>query len=186
MIKRVFALVGAAVFFSSLCLAQTLAEAAKKEKERREILKGQTSVAVTNADLAQVKKKPAVDTPKGEPPKEGETPPGSAPAAALAPPPALDLKVPTPGVESQAEYDAKKTELQSKLALAKERIDLLNLKIQALWQQYYQFNSMRPKDQIQKEIAETNLKLQAAAAEEKKTQDELAKFMSQAPPTIIK
>jgi hypothetical protein len=45
---------------------------------------------------------------------------------------------------------------------------------------------MRPKDQIQKEIAETNLKLQAAAAEEKKTQDELAKFMSQAPPTIIK
>ncbi|GAF97333.1 unnamed protein product, partial [marine sediment metagenome] len=42
--------------------SQSLVELAKKEKERREKLKGKKTIVVTNYDLKKVKKKPAVST----------------------------------------------------------------------------------------------------------------------------
>ena len=70
---RFLALVGAVLFAASLVAAQSVAEAAKKEKERRENLKGKTTQVVTNADLAKTQKKPAVGTPT---PVVDETQPG--------------------------------------------------------------------------------------------------------------
>jgi hypothetical protein len=48
--------------------AQSLADAARKEKARREALKTKTTVAVTNADLSKVKKKAATTDVKAEGP----------------------------------------------------------------------------------------------------------------------
>lgn len=58
--KKAFSL----IFVSFLCLvflsAQSLVEMANKEKERREQLKGKNVKIITNADLKQMTKKPAV------------------------------------------------------------------------------------------------------------------------------
>ena len=59
-LKRVIAVFSLPLFLSSFLLSQSLVELAKKEKERREKLKGKKTIVVTNYDLKKVKKKPAV------------------------------------------------------------------------------------------------------------------------------
>jgi hypothetical protein len=192
MIKRAFALVAAILFSSTLVLSQNLAEFARKEKERREALKGKAAVVVTNADLAKVKIKPAVAVPASqtEPPvEEGELPEDPEEKAKLTPrePPAGSLARAQNELEAaRRQYETRKTELQEKLAAAREQLGLLNLKMQALWQQYYAFNSMTPKNGIQKEIAETDLKLKTATAEEAKLKGEIERLAAQSPPGVIK
>ncbi len=155
---------------------QSLAEAAKKEKERRENLKGKTSIVVTNADLAGIKRKPAIAS---ESPAESAKPAAAA-AEKLADAgrggtaPAAD-----PQDEARKKFEEKKSDLEARLDKAKELVELLGLKMNALWQQFYSFNTMTPKDQVQKQIRETHLKLQAAQAAEKKIKDELEKLLSQ-------
>jgi len=156
--------------------AQSLTEAAKKEKERREALKGKTGVAVTNADLAGIKRKPAITS---ETPAEGAKPAAapaekSADAAVAGAAPPADLQA-----EARKKFEEKKTDLETRLAKAKEMVELLDLKMNALWQQFYSFNTMTPKDQVQKQISETHLKLQAAQAEQKKIKDELDQVLAQ-------
>src|SRR5512143_3634030 len=46
----------------SFLQSQSLAELAKKEKARRAALKGKTAIVITTADIARVKKRPAVET----------------------------------------------------------------------------------------------------------------------------
>jgi hypothetical protein len=162
--------------------AQSLAEAAQKEKERRESLKGKTSVVVTNADLANVKKKPAVAVTASEVETAGEEKAalteGVETISVEAQPAGKD--VPSPDLQSEAlkKYEEKKAVLEDTWAKAKERVELLNLKMSALSQQFYSFNSMTPKDQIQKAISETFLKLQEAQAGEAKAKEELDKFLA--------
>ncbi|MBP1768488.1 MAG: hypothetical protein H6P98_2603 [Candidatus Aminicenantes bacterium] len=48
--------------FSSLLLSQSVVDAAKKEQERREKLKGKNAKVVTNADLKTIKRGAAVET----------------------------------------------------------------------------------------------------------------------------
>lgn len=191
MVNRALCLASVFVFATSLVFGQTLADAAKKEKERRDALKGKSTVAVTNEDLAKVKLKPAVDIPKNEAPREGEALPlpGEGVDPATLAPGSKPGAVANPGAplgESQQQYDSKKLELQGKLNSAQELLDLLNLKTQSLWQQFYTFNSMTSKDKIQKEIADTTLKMQATAADQARVKDELSRLSAQAPPTIIK
>ncbi len=174
---RFFALVGAVLLASSLVAAQSVAEAAKKEKERRENLKGKTTQVVTNADLAKTQKKPAVATPA---PVVDETqagaPVGGAPpkdVSAAAPPETSAAALKS---EARKKYEEKKAELETKWTAAKELVELLDLKMNALGQQYYSFNSMVQKDQIQRTISETFQKLQTAKADEVKAKEELDKF----------
>lgn len=61
-LKRVIAVLSLPLFLSSFLLSQSVVELAKKEKERREKLKGKKTIVVTNYDLKKVKKKPAVST----------------------------------------------------------------------------------------------------------------------------
>jgi hypothetical protein len=183
MIKRMLILSLVFCCAATIARTQTLAEAAKKEKERREALQGRAPVVVTNADLAKTKKKPAVPAVQAESPDVEETPranpPGFVPAGTSGAP--TDLLN-----ESRRESEARKSDLKTKWAAARERLDLLNLKMLALRQQYFSFNSMTPKDQIQKEISETSLKLQAATAEEAKLRSELDAAGSSPPRPIIK
>jgi len=155
---------------------QSLAEAAKKERERRESLKGKAGVVVTNADLAGIKKKPAVAA-NPQTPAETEKPaaaakPGETSAGEVAPPA-------DPQIEARKKFDEKKSELEGRFSKAKELVELLNLKMRALQQQFYSFNSMTAKDQVQKQLGETHLRLQAAQAEESKVKDELDKVLGQ-------
>ncbi len=56
---------------TALLFSQSLAEASKKEQERREKLKGKNVKVITNEDLRAVKRSPAVTIPAA-PPAEGE------------------------------------------------------------------------------------------------------------------
>jgi len=167
-----------ALFLAQLTLGQNLTEAAKKEKERRENLKGKSGVVVTNSDLAGTKKKPAVAA-NPQTPTESEKP--AATAAAKSGEPAAGEANPSLNLQTEAQkiFDEKKSELEGRLSKAKELVELLELKMNALRQQFYSFNSMTPKDQVQRSISETYQKLQAAQAEELKVKDELDKVLAQ-------
>lgn len=155
-----------------LAPGQSLAEAAKKEKERRESLKGKSGVVVTNANLGATKKKPAVasQTPAGS---EKPAPQAPAPAAATSAVPAAD-----PQVEAKKTFDEKKAELEDRLGKAKEMVELLTLKMKALQQQFYSFNTMTFKEQVQIQISETFQKWQAAQAAEQIIKDELDQLLA--------
>ncbi len=164
--------------------AQTVTEVAKKEKARRESAK-KGAVVVTNADLSRTKKKAAMvgmvpaTPPAGE--EEGP-PPDIAPPSAVAAPstvPAGKTEAEVAG-ETSISFEEKKAELAAVHDRARERTELLDLKMRALNQQLFTFNSMSTKDQIQKSIAETYQKLQEAQAEADKAKADLEKFLNQA------
>lgn len=174
--KRLLALVFLTTMMSSLLFPQTLAEIAQKERERRAGLKGKKAAVITNADLAKLKKKPALETPPAPPAPvteevvaseavppaaaEPQEPPATAPAAANPVP--LDLKV-----------------LQERWDKTKEYVELLTLKMGALWQQFYGLEDMTTKDAVQQSIAETFIKLQKAQEEETRARQDLEKFLGQ-------
>lgn len=176
--QRIIAAAVLLLILSPLAPAQSLTEAAKKEKERRESLKGTPSKVVTNADLAKTTKKPAVETVAETTPAEGEKT-----DALGAPPPAqgTDKSFTELQAEALKKFAEKKAELESRWNRAQELVELLNLKMNALWQQFFTFNSMTSKDQIQKEISETFQRLQDAKGEEATAREELNKFLAQGP-----
>lgn len=168
---------GAGIVFAvaTLLPAQTVTEAAKKEKERRESLKGAQGVVVTNADLSRTKKKPAIIAPAGT-----EPPPGERSAQA----PSVPLPIPqaqvSPDVraEQARAFEERKSDIEERLKAAQEFVSLLKLKMTALQQQFYNFSNTTSRDQIQREISETYQKLQAASAEEAKIKGELDKHVN--------
>ncbi len=170
------------VFLAALFLpGQTVAEAAKKEKERREALKGKTATVVTNADLVRTKKKPAVtlQTEDEKPPEErlsGRTAFPQPLAAAPAERSPQEIRA-----ERAERFEQGKLEIETRLKAAREMISLLKLKMAALQQQFYNFSNTTSRDQIQREISETYLKLQAASGEEARIKDELDKFVTAGP-----
>jgi len=172
---------------------QTLAEAARKEKARRAAAKTKTAVVVTNADLGKARKKPAListreadaaaaeaaaeagageENAKPEPAKLAATP---APSAVPAP-----QSEAATAEEESVSYEKRKDELGQAYERARERAELLALKMRALTQQLYTFDNMTTKDQIQKSIAETYKKLLEARADADKAKQDLEKFLNQA------
>jgi hypothetical protein len=182
-IERIVALgMGLSLFFATLVPGQTVAEAAKKERERREALKGKQSEVVTNADLLRTKKKPAIIQPASS-----ETLPAEAPDQPIAEPaPATPvLAAPEDLRAEQAKlFDQGKLEIESRLKTAQELASLLQLKMTALQQQFYNFNNTTSRDQIQRDISDTYQKLQAAIGEETKIKDELSKFLAAGPAAL--
>ena len=182
---------GALLIFCAgpVLFGQSVAEAAKKEKERREALKGKGTVVVTNADLAKTKKKPAVTppTPPPAPPAETEQRPaeeGGAVKAAAAP--AGGSAAPARTAEEvkadqERRFGEAKTEIENRLRVSGELISLLKLKMTALQQQFYSFNVTTPRDQIQRDISDTFVRLQAAMGDEAKAKDDLAKLIAAGP-----
>ncbi len=160
----------------SFGFSQTLAEIARKERERRESLKGKKAVVVTNADLAKLKKKPALEIPPAPPetqPEEKSTLTTPAPAEEAR----GSAETPEPPQEKEGE-PALKT-LQEKWEKAREYVELLTLKMSALWQQYSSLDDLSSKEAVQQAIAETFIKLQDSQAEETRARQELEKFLGQ-------
>jgi len=167
---------------------QSLVEAARKEKARREAAKTKTAVVVTNADLSKARKKPALISAAaaaaaaaeaaGEGGVADDQPPASVvPAPSAVPAPRSES---AEAAESSISFEKRKAELASAQEKTQERADLLDLKMRALNQQLYTFNSMSTKDQIQKSIAETYQKLLEARADAVRAKEELTKFLNQA------
>jgi hypothetical protein len=181
-----FGVVVLVFFLVGQTFGQSIVETAKKEKDRREALKGGKIIAVTNTDLLRTKKKPAlIETQPGAPPlpenAEVETETASAlptavPAAASSAVAAdsqagaLQSEPVTPSGEQQAE-------LQNRYDRAKERAELLDLKMRSLRQQLFTFNSMSSKDQIQKAIGETYKTLLEAQTEATQAKADLQKAL---------
>jgi hypothetical protein len=162
---------------STFLFPQSLAEIARKERERRAALKGKKAPVVTNATLAKLKKKPALETPPVPPGPVAEEVvlPEASPLAAAKPqePPALAPSA----LENPVLSDVKA--LQERWEKAKEYVELLTLKMGALWQQFYSLEDMTTKDVLQQSIAETFIKLQQAQEEESLARQELEKALGQ-------
>jgi hypothetical protein len=160
----------------SFGLSQTLAEIAKKERERRENLKGKKGIVVTNADLARLKKKPALEIPPAPP----EQQPVEQTALTTPSPAEEAAKLSEPiGPPQREETETSLKNLQEKWEKAKEYVELLTLKMSALWQQFYALDNLSSKEAVQQAIAETFIKLQDAQTEETKARQELEKFLGQ-------
>ncbi|MHB8055171.1 MAG: hypothetical protein ACYDH3_07995 [Candidatus Aminicenantales bacterium] len=158
--------------------AQDLANAAKKEKERRAALKNKPSVTVTNDDLERSKKKAAfirIENNTGEALAGEEAQPAEPEKKPTAVPAEPDEAV---NVDSAPDPALARAELQDRYNRAKEHLDYLNLKMRALQQQLFSFNTMETKDKVQRDIAETRDMFQAAEADEAQLKKELDDFSS--------
>jgi hypothetical protein len=176
--------------------AQSLAEMSRKEKERRAALKGKQTV-VTNVDLGKVKKKaamsesipgeavPAEGAPTGAPPSEDRAAqPGQAPAGGAPPTEPPVEPAPEAGKEPASNDEAlgqQRAVLEDKWNRAQELVDLLTMKMNALWQQFYSLDDMTAKESIQIQIGQTYEKLLKAQEEEIAAREELNAFVSRAP-----
>jgi hypothetical protein len=189
MTKKIFVAFFLFLLGMSFLSAQSLAEASKKEKERRAALKGKQTV-VTNADLGKTKKKAAMTESVPEMPAdeafvegaEGAAPPGETPPAAVetppeATPPAAEAAPPL----SVEEFSQRKTELEDTWNKAQEMVELLTMKMNGLWQEFYSLDDMTARDKIQQQISETYEKLLKAQQDETKAREELDTFIARTP-----
>lgn len=168
--KKSLALIALLAFAVSL-QAQSVADIARREKARRESLKGVKVKLVTNADLGVIDKTPAVvaspDPSAG--PNAGAANQGQSPTPAVG---YLDTPIRrmVPNVIANGPSLIEETDgadqasgsggnLEAKLKAAQERVELLTTRMNALWQEFYSLNTMTPRDVIQKQIDETYQKL---------------------------
>ena len=194
------------LLLASFLQAQSLTDLAKKEKERRAALKGKATT-VTTEDLAKVKKKPAVEAapeqPAGEQAAEaGEA--GAQPAAEAAPAPegqpaapaaggAAEVgaeapaaepekpaeETPPPADAAERDLDKRQIELADAAQEKAELVDLLTLKMNALYQQLQGVDNMKSREVLQQQISDTYDKLLKAETESAKAGKELEEFLAQ-------
>lgn len=166
---------------------QSIVDLARQEKARREALGGNRARVVTNADLAFVRKTPAVIvvTPETASEWNAEGIAGTESAsgvdqgtgeasgeAAMAPTVDKDGRVLT-GNSNASEQPVSTREIEARLRAANEIIDLLNTKINALMQESNNPNSMTSKDGLQRQIDETNRKLIRMQEEAARLKDQI-------------
>ncbi len=169
------------LFCASLLSAQSLFELSQREKERRAKLKGKRAPVVTNADLRRVIRTPGVIIVPPSPPEAEVQAVGEEPveaeqqsAAQEAAPPETE-QLPEETEESQAGPDILAA-LETKWKKAIEHRELLNIKMNALWQEFNSMDDMTPREDIQKEMAETSKLLEQAQKDEEKAKREYDLF----------
>jgi hypothetical protein len=178
MIKRALSLLVLVAVAAGLCLGQDVAAAAKKEKERRAALKSGNTVVITNATLTELRKKPSAAPVRPEGgqdlgPAGNPAPISAAPGAtAMAPPTGPEPE--SPGTPTR---DQQTADYKDRFDRAKERMDLLGLKLLSLRQQMTTFNSMESKEKVQKDFAETYQKFQQAQIDAGKAKDDLDRVL---------
>jgi hypothetical protein len=180
---------------ASFLQSQSLAELAKKEKERRAAMKGKGVTVTTSADLSKVKRRPAVESAvqeqlAGETAAEagqGETPlvagqPAvtAAVGAEEAKAAAEKLAAETPPGEtpamSEKDFRAKQAELVEASKQKQEMFDLLSLKLNSLYQEFYGLDNMKSREILQIQISDTYDKLLKAETDAKKAVKDLEDF----------
>ncbi len=167
--KKVISFLLLLLFFSSFMFSQNLVELAKKEKERREKLKGKKGPLVTNSDLAKLKKRSAISVALPLVLEEEEQMLKAVQKEAL---PETTEAAEAPAATAIAPQNTV-SDLEEKWKKAKEYSGLLSLKMNGLWQEFYSLDDMMSRDRIQSEISDTYLRLLQAKEEEKKAKEEL-------------
>jgi len=177
--KKLVALLFLPLWLSSIASPQSLAEMAKKEKARRQSLKGKKVVLVTNADLSKVTKKPAISNSEIQE-SAAAAKPAEKNAPAPSPPPQILPPVLPPNSDAlmDKEYEARKVQLEEAFKKADEMVDLLTTKLNSLWQAFYSLNDMTTRDKIQLQISDIYAKLITAQDEAGRTKQELEKFLT--------
>ena len=162
------------LFCVNFISSQSLAELSKKEKERRARLKDKKVIVLTVNSLKNKDKKSAVisrqtqASPDEQNQGENESPPTKR---------TITPRVKTPPKKKEAAIVPEKLEnrkdLEIKWNKAVEYVELLTLKMNALWQEFYSMNDMRSREELQRQIREAYIRLQAAQAEELSLKTEL-------------
>lgn len=176
--------------------AQSLTELAKREKARRDSLNGRHAVVIRNADLFRVQKTPAVQVidpdavgaqnisaegqdvqpaTASEDTEPANLPSGSGASSGrrIVPRVGQDGPLITGDVNrDQAEGGGT---LEAQLKAAKDLVDLLTTKMNALRQQYEYQDAMVPGYVIQQQIDETNQRLVKAQAQQARIEAQLEK-----------
>lgn len=190
--KRLLASIFLPLLLASFLQSQSLAELAKKEKERRAALKGKGTTTVTTADIAKVKKRPAVEAAAAQAAEEGEAeaqaqqegaPPAAGQQAAEQPAqaakaaeeaPAADVPVPT-----AQDIQKKQNELADIAQQKAEMVDLLTLKLNSLYQEFHGLDNLKTRELLQLQISDTYDKLLKAETESAKAKKDLEDFLAQ-------
>ncbi len=150
------------LILSSFLFSQSLAEIAKKEKERREKLKGKKTVVITNADLGKVKRKSALTTDRAAAPVTPATPPDKSSGMDTAEPTGESAVPPAKKAATPEQTEPSFEEYQVRYFKAREYTQLLTVKLRGLWQEFYSMDDMTDRSTIQKQIAETSQQIQEA------------------------
>jgi len=171
----------------SVGFGQSLTEAAKKEKERRAAYKNKPIALLTNEGLSKLNKKEAMSTSSsaaatpeaGAPSEPSEADSGgseSVDSSRVIVPQTSAPKL-TPVVSSGADSSSAEgaNDLESRWQKAKEYADLLELKLNALWQEFYNLTDMTFQAKLQQEISATFEKYTRAREDEAKALAELDK-----------
>lgn len=151
------------LILSSFLFSQSLAEIAKKERERREKLKGKKTVVITNSDLGKVKRKSALTTDRVAAPVTPAVPQSQSSAMDTAEPTGEGGTVPpSKKATPQEQAESSLEEYEANYFKSKEYTQLLTIKLRGLWQEYYSMDDMTDRSSIQKQIAETSQQIQEA------------------------
>jgi len=177
--KKIIVAFSLPLFLSSLLFSQSVVELAKQEKERRTSLKNQKVLILTNATLRTLTRRSAVIIsgsilPAQEIPPEETTPPAEA-----TPPEGVPFSRDAAEPQKEKDVSTQIAELEQKWNSQKEYVSLLNTRIAGLWQEFYSMDDMTDRGGIQKEIAETSLKLEKAQQDEVKMREDLEKLRGQ-------
>ena len=177
--------------------AQSLADLAKREKARRLALSGRSARVVTNADLLRVRKMPAVEIVPDVPAddyalaedQDAGRAAGAEDPAWPEPLPGEDAGSPTitprigtagpPLAAGAAETSGRSfagQTLEAQLKAAKDLVDLLTTKMNALRQQFESQDAMVPGYVIQQQLDETNQRLVRAQAQQARIEAQIAKL----------
>jgi len=192
------------LLLASFLQSQSLAELAKKEKERRAAMKGK-GTTITSADIAKVKKRPAVETVQetivaeteaqaGEAAAgaaELEAPPAAGEQAVKSAPPAEEPPPDDPAAQAAKDSQKKLAELTDLAQQKAEMVELLTLKMNALYQEFYGLENLKSRELVQIQISDTYDKLLKTEVESAKAQKDLEDLMAQmkkksTPPIWIK
>jgi hypothetical protein len=176
--------------------AQSLVELAKSEKARRESLKDRRAVVITNSSLLSVKKLSAVEVAPPEAaagedvaaeeqifepatvPDDSESansPSGSGAPQSRRITPSVGPNGPLITGEVNRDREGGSGTLDAQLKSAKDLVDLLTTKMNALRQQFESQDAMVPGAVIQQQLDETNQRLLKAQAQQARIESMIAK-----------
>lgn len=175
-----------------LAQEENLVELARKERERRESLKGKKVRIVTNKDLEKLTKAEALTLPPqsegvamaaresqpmtATPEKSRIQHPATVHRVTVENPPGQNSRVAAGNVADTTQgQDVTDVSLEEAWKKAQEYVELLTLKLNSLWAQFYGQNDMKTKDYIQQQISETFEKLTRAQEEEARLRQQYEK-----------
>jgi hypothetical protein len=188
--KKSLVIAGLSLLVAAVLSAQSVTDLAKKERERRAAVKNKPASIITNADLAKAKRQPAVQVSGAEQAaadeQAGEKPGAGAPAGQVeAGDKAAAAKEAQKAAADQTamaekDFKARLSELAQKAKDAQDMIDLLTLKMNSLWQEYYNLSDVKTREYTQFQISETYDKLTRAELDAKRATQDLDDFLATA------